>query len=62
MNDFNCSHVDINAKEFKYTRMDVNGFLLWDVVACNLVETETTFRGAYCLHHQGECDRGSKHL
>jgi hypothetical protein len=27
---------------------------------CSLVEADRRFRGAYCLHHQGD-DRGSKH-
>jgi hypothetical protein len=37
----------------------------WDVAPCSLVGVERRFRGAYCLHHQGdECpnDGGSTHL
>jgi hypothetical protein len=25
----------------------------WDVAPCSLVETDRRFKGAYCLHHQG---------
>jgi hypothetical protein len=27
--------------------------VFWDDVPCSLVETGRRFRGAYCLHHQG---------
>jgi hypothetical protein len=39
--------------------------VVWDVVPCSLVEVEQRFRGARCLHHQGDDDPndgGSKHL
>jgi hypothetical protein len=26
----------------------------WDTVPCSLVEVDRRFRGAYCLHHQGD--------
>jgi hypothetical protein len=26
----------------------------WDVAPCSLVGVERGFRGAYCLHHQGD--------
>jgi hypothetical protein len=39
--------------------MKMNVF--WDVAQCNPVETDRRFRGAYCLHHQGD-NGGSKHL
>jgi hypothetical protein len=35
--------------------------VLGDIAPCSLVEIEWRFRGAYCLHHQGN-DGGSKHL
>jgi hypothetical protein len=28
--------------------------VFWDVVPCSLVEIDRLFRGAYCLHHQGD--------
>jgi hypothetical protein len=28
--------------------------VLWDVAPCSLVEIDRRFRGAYCLHHQGD--------
>jgi hypothetical protein len=28
--------------------------VFWDVVPCSHVEVDRSFRGAYCLHHQGE--------
>jgi hypothetical protein len=28
--------------------------VFWDVAPCSLVETDRRFRGAYCLHHQGD--------
>jgi hypothetical protein len=41
------------------TRVKHDNFL--DVVPCSLVEVEPHFRGAYCLHNQGD-DGGSMHL
>jgi hypothetical protein len=26
----------------------------WDAVSCSLLKTDRRFRGAYCLHYQGE--------
>jgi hypothetical protein len=26
----------------------------WDIAPCSLVEVDLRFRGAYCLHHQGD--------
>jgi hypothetical protein len=34
----------------------------WDVVPCSHVQFDRRFRGAYCLHHQGDDDVGSAHL
>jgi hypothetical protein len=28
--------------------------VFWDTAPCSLVEVERRFRGAYCLHHQGD--------
>jgi hypothetical protein len=28
--------------------------VFWDVAPCSLVEIDRSFRGAYCLHHQGD--------
>jgi hypothetical protein len=28
--------------------------VLWDMAPCTVVEVDRGFRGAYCLHHQGE--------
>jgi hypothetical protein len=28
--------------------------LFWDVASYSLVSTDRRFRGAYCLHHQGD--------
>jgi hypothetical protein len=28
--------------------------VFWDVALCNLVDTDQSFREAYCLHHQGD--------
>jgi hypothetical protein len=28
--------------------------VFWDVAPCSLVDTDQRFRGAYCLHHQGD--------
>jgi hypothetical protein len=30
--------------------------IFWDAAPCRLVEIYRRFRGAYCLHHQGEED------
>jgi hypothetical protein len=29
--------------------------VFWDVASCGLVEVDQCFRGAYCLHYQGDC-------
>jgi hypothetical protein len=40
--------------------------VFWVVAPCSLVDIDQSFRGAYCLHHegdhQGHDDGGSKHL
>jgi hypothetical protein len=28
--------------------------VFWDVAPCSLVDIDWCFRGAYCLHHQGD--------
>jgi hypothetical protein len=28
--------------------------VFWDVAPCSHVEVDRRFRGAYCLHHQGD--------
>jgi hypothetical protein len=33
----------------------------WDVAPCSVVEIGRRFKGAYCLHHQGD-DGSSTHL
>jgi hypothetical protein len=43
--------------------MKVTAF--WDMALCSLVEVDRRFRGAYCLHRQGDHRPdygGSKHL
>jgi hypothetical protein len=42
------------------TRMKMTVF--YDVMPWSLVETDQHFRGAYCLHHQGDDVGGNKHL
>jgi hypothetical protein len=34
---------------------------LWDVAPCSVVKADGRFRGAYCLHQQGD-DKGCTHL
>jgi hypothetical protein len=34
--------------------------VFWDVVPCSLVKVDRRFRGAYCLHHEG--DEGRENL
>jgi hypothetical protein len=36
--------------------------VVWDVAPCSHVEVSRRFRGAYCVHHQGDDDGGSTHL
>jgi hypothetical protein len=38
--------------------------VFWVVATCNYVEVDRRFRGAYCLHYQGDGtdDGGSMHL
>jgi hypothetical protein len=28
--------------------------VFWDVAPCSLLDIDRRFRGAYCLHHQGD--------
>jgi hypothetical protein len=28
--------------------------IFWDVAPCSFVETDRRFRGAYCIHYQGD--------
>jgi hypothetical protein len=32
--------------------------VFWDVAPCSLTEVYRLFRGAYCLHHQGDRPKG----
>jgi hypothetical protein len=34
--------------------------IVWDVGLCSLIEIDQCFKGAYCLHHRGPGDEGSK--
>jgi hypothetical protein len=33
----------------------------WDMAPCSLIKVDRRFRGAYCLHHQGD-DGGNTRL
>jgi hypothetical protein len=47
----NNRHTEINSiKDRHIMKMAV----LWDVSPCSLVDIDRCFRGAYCLHHQGD--------
>jgi hypothetical protein len=35
-------------------KMYIKMIVFWDVAPCSLVEIDPRFRGAYCLHHQGD--------
>jgi hypothetical protein len=37
----------------------MNMAVFWVVAPCSLVELYRRFRGAYCLHHQGDSDDGT---
>jgi hypothetical protein len=43
------------------TAVNMKMAVLWAIVPCSLVDVYRHFRGAYCLHHQGD-DGGSKLL
>jgi hypothetical protein len=36
------------------TNIDMKMTAFWDVAPCSLIEVYGRFRGAYCLHHQGD--------
>jgi hypothetical protein len=36
------------------TKLDLKMSVFWDAVPCGLIETNRCFRGASCLHHQGD--------
>jgi hypothetical protein len=35
------------------------GAVVWDVAPCDLVDIDQRFRGAYCLHNQGDRPDGT---
>jgi hypothetical protein len=45
----------INQLRFEVlTVASMYNVVLWVVATCSLVEVYLCFRGAYCLHHQGD--------
>jgi hypothetical protein len=67
------SSISSNTKhiqwDVRFSWQQVWGWLVsWNVAPSSLVEIGRRFRGAYCLHHQGDVsthrpeDGGSKHL
>jgi hypothetical protein len=50
----NCKFYEQNIKNVKMA-------VLWDVASCILVDIDLRFRGAYCLHYQGNVG-GNKYL
>jgi hypothetical protein len=54
----NCDHFYVSEKLNMMTAF-------WDIEPFNRIEVDQLFRGAYCLHHQGNDhpdDGGSTHL
>jgi hypothetical protein len=48
----------INLMRFQVlTAASMKSIVLWDITSCSLVEVDLRFRGAYCLHFQGDDDR-----
>jgi hypothetical protein len=45
----------VRSQGLTATSMEMAVF--WDVAPCSLVHIKPRFRGAYCLHHKGDCDR-----
>jgi hypothetical protein len=41
----------------KKHKSSLNIRAFWNIASCNLVKVDRRFRGAYCLHHQGETAR-----
>jgi hypothetical protein len=48
--------IHVHRWDFRFSQRQVAVF--WDVASCSLVDSDQRFRGAYCLHHQGN-DGGS---
>jgi hypothetical protein len=48
--------------DFRFSRRRIWSLVYWDVTPCSLTGVEWRFRGAYCLHHQGDDDGGSTRL
>jgi hypothetical protein len=56
------THVDLTTRTSALKLQEVVKIsIFWDVAPCSIVEVDRRFRGAYCLHHQGD-EAGSKHL
>jgi hypothetical protein len=49
----------MNTNSQKYLKnVEITAF--WDTSPCSLLEADRRFRGAYCLHHEGDLpDNGS---
>jgi hypothetical protein len=47
------------APKPRRTTSSLNMTIFWDVTPCSLVDTDRCLRGAYCLHHQGDCSETS---
>jgi hypothetical protein len=46
--------VQIELKTLPQKRLFVKLGVFWDVAPCSQVDVDRRFRGAYCLHHQGD--------
>jgi hypothetical protein len=53
-----CEHDNKRFQVLMVVSMKFRVF--WAVAPCSHVETDRSFRGAYCLHHQGDkqCAKG----
>jgi hypothetical protein len=48
----------VNEVPMFYVLTAASMMIFWDMAPCSLVELDQRFRGAYCLHYQGD-DGGS---
>jgi hypothetical protein len=54
-----ASFILVKFQVLTAANMKVRAF--WNRASCSLVEVDRSFRGMYCLHHQGN-NGGSTHL
>jgi hypothetical protein len=54
MKEFGDTETSLGHDISGSTAMNMKTAVFWDAASCSLVDTDQPFRGAYCLHYQGQ--------